>query len=172
MLQNIRNNSQGLVAKFIIGLIIIPFALFGIDSLVGGGGPANVATVNGEDITLMELDQAMNLERRRLLNRMGENADPSLLTDELLRGPVLERLIQQHLLMQAASDESVVVSATRHFIRHHLLKITGGITIATQDVLIQLGRKLTIFLKLAHINYGLINGGCRYHYRLVTSRLH
>ncbi|MCP3906777.1 MAG: peptidylprolyl isomerase [Oceanicoccus sp.] len=112
MLQNIRNNSQGLVAKFIIGLIIIPFALFGIDSLVGGGGPANVATVNGEDITLMELDQAMNLERRRLLNRMGENADPSLLTDELLRGPVLERLIQQHLLMQAASDESVVVSAT------------------------------------------------------------
>ena len=43
---------------------------------------------------------------------MGENADPSLLTDELLRGPVLERLIQQHLLMQAASDESVVVSAT------------------------------------------------------------
>ncbi|ARN75551.1 SurA N-terminal domain-containing protein [Oceanicoccus sagamiensis] len=110
MLQNIRDNSQGLVAKFIIGLIIIPFALFGIDSLVGGGGPIKAATVNGEDITAQELDQALNLERRRLLNRMGENADPSVLTDQLLRGPVLERLIQQRLLMQAAADESVVVS--------------------------------------------------------------
>ena len=110
MLQNIRDNSQGLVAKFIIGLIIIPFALFGIDSLVGGGGPAAVATVNGEDITLIELDQVLNLERRRLLNRMGENADPSMLTDELLRGPVLDNLIQQKLLIQAATDESVVVS--------------------------------------------------------------
>ncbi len=111
MLQNIRNNSQGLVAKFIIGLIIIPFALFGIDSLVGGGGPATVATVNGEDITLQELDQAMTLERRRLLNRMGEEGDPSLLTDELIRGPVLDRLIQQKLMMQVAADESVVVSS-------------------------------------------------------------
>ena len=110
MLQNIRDNSQGLVAKFIIGLIIIPFALFGIDSLVGGGGPAAVATVNGEDITLIELDQVLNLERRRLLNQMGENADPSMLTDELLRGPVLDNLIQQKLLIQAATDESVVVS--------------------------------------------------------------
>ena len=111
MLQNIRDNSQGLVAKFIIGLIIIPFALFGIDSLVGGGGPATVATVNGEEITLLELDQLVNLERRRLFNQMGENADPSLLTDELLRGPVLDRLIQQKLIIQAATDESVTVSA-------------------------------------------------------------
>ena len=110
MLQNIRENSQGLIAKFIIGLIILTFALFGIDSLVGNNGPAVVAAVNGDEISLAELEQGVSLERRRLLNYMGENADPSLLDDQRLRGPVLDRLIQQKLLLQAAADASVGVS--------------------------------------------------------------
>jgi peptidyl-prolyl cis-trans isomerase D len=111
MLQNIRNNTQGLVAKFIIGLIIIPFALFGIDSLVGGNGPAIVATVNGEDVSARDLDLAMQLERRRLVNAMGEDADPALLGDDRLKGPALDRLIQQKLMLQAASSASMEVSA-------------------------------------------------------------
>lgn len=110
MLQNIRENSQGLIAKFIIGLIVLTFALFGIDSLVGGNGPAIVATVNGDDITLADLEQGVSLERRRLLTYMGENADPSLLDDQRLRGPVLERLIQQKLLLHAAEDASIGIS--------------------------------------------------------------
>ncbi|WP_101759436.1 SurA N-terminal domain-containing protein [Oceanicoccus sp. KOV_DT_Chl] len=111
MLQNIRDNTQGLIAKFIIGLIIIPFALFGIDSLVGGGGPAKVATVNGEDITAAELQQAVNVERRRLLNLMGEQVEPELLDEARLRAPALERLIQQRLLLQIAKAEDIGVSA-------------------------------------------------------------
>jgi peptidyl-prolyl cis-trans isomerase D len=110
MLQNIRENSQGLIAKFIIGLIVLTFALFGIDSLVGSNGPAIVATVNGDDITLADLEQGVSLERRRLLTYMGENADPSLLDDQRLRGPVLERLIQQKLLLHAAEDASIGIS--------------------------------------------------------------
>jgi peptidyl-prolyl cis-trans isomerase D len=110
MLQNIRDNSQGLIAKFIIGLIIIPFALFGIDSLVGGGGQLNVATVNGEDISAAELDRAVELERRRRMNLMGENFDPTLLDEKLIRGPALEQLIRQRLLLQAAETSSVGIS--------------------------------------------------------------
>ena len=48
MLQNIRKNIQGTMAKVIIALIIVPFALFGIDSLIGGSGIQYVAEVNGE----------------------------------------------------------------------------------------------------------------------------
>ncbi len=104
MLQNIRDNTQGLIAKFIIGLIIIPFALFGIDSLVGGSGPSKVATVGDTEITMAELEQAINLERRRLMNAMGDNLDPSMLDEKLLRAPSLERLIQQKLLLETASE--------------------------------------------------------------------
>jgi peptidyl-prolyl cis-trans isomerase D len=102
MLQNIRDNVQGLVAKVIIGLIVVPFAIFGIESLVGGGGPAEVAKVNGEKIGESELVQAVGVQKRQLLARMGDNVQPALLDDAVLRGPALDGLITQHLLKQSA----------------------------------------------------------------------
>ena len=36
MLQDIRDNSQGVVAKIIVGLFIAVFALWGVDSIIGG----------------------------------------------------------------------------------------------------------------------------------------
>ncbi len=107
MLQNIRDNVQGVFAKVIIGLIIIPFAAFGIDSLLGGGGVVDVAEVNGEKITNFELQQGMAMYKRQLLNRMGENADPALLEDALIRDQVLDRLVQEKILLQRASEESI-----------------------------------------------------------------
>ena len=49
MLQNIRDNSQGVIAKVIVGFIIAIFALFGVESIIGGfiTSPP-VAEVNGE----------------------------------------------------------------------------------------------------------------------------
>lgn len=111
MLQNIRNNIQGVIAKIIIGLIIIPFAVFGIDSLVGGGGPVSVAEVNGVEVTEQELQRAIDLQKRRLMNMMGENADPAMFDDDLLRAPALEQLIQQKLMLQAAEDASIGISS-------------------------------------------------------------
>ncbi len=35
MLQSMRDNSQGIIAKVLVGLIIVVFALWGVDSLVG-----------------------------------------------------------------------------------------------------------------------------------------
>ena len=56
MLQTIRDNSQGVIAKVIIGFIIGVFALFGAESIVGGFLQGNeVASVNGEEITEQEL---------------------------------------------------------------------------------------------------------------------
>jgi len=110
MLQKIRDNSQGTVAKIVIAIIIVPFALFGIDSLVGGGGASTIATVGGEDITELHLQQEIYLQKRRLLNQMGENADYSLLDDNVLRAPALENLINKQLLVQAAAVRGVAVS--------------------------------------------------------------
>ena len=111
MLQNIRNNIQGVMAKIIIGLIIVPFAVFGIDSLVGGSGVVNVVEINGEDVSEQELLQAISMQKRRLMNMMGENADPNMFDDDLLREPALEQLIQQKLLLQAAEKASIGVSS-------------------------------------------------------------
>ena len=110
MLQNIRDNKQGLVAKIIIAIIIIPFALFGIDSLVGFSGPATVAEINDEEITSADLDQAIYLEKRRRINEMGDNVQPAMLEDDVLRGPALEQLIQKRLLLQFADNSGIALS--------------------------------------------------------------
>ena len=48
MLQDIRNNFQGTFAKIVIAIICIPFVLFGVESLFGGGAGNKVAEIDGE----------------------------------------------------------------------------------------------------------------------------
>lgn len=110
MLQNIRNNIQGTAAKVIIGIIVVPFALFGIDSLFSGGSQPPAATINGEKVSQAELQQAIAMQKRRLINMMGDKLDPSMLDDAVLRKPALDALIKQQLLLQAAADAGITVS--------------------------------------------------------------
>lgn len=110
MLQNIRDNIQGTAAKVIIGIIVIPFAFFGVDSLFSGSGQTPAAVVNGEDISEQSLLQAVALQKRRLIGMMGDSVDPAMLDDSVLRGPALNTLIKQQLLLQAADEADAVVS--------------------------------------------------------------
>ena len=110
MLQSIRKNIQGTMAKVIVGIIVVPFALFGIDSLLGGSVIQNVAEVNGQPITAVELQQQINLQRRQLLMSMGEDIDPSLLDEQKLAGIALEFLVQKLLLLEAASGYDMTIS--------------------------------------------------------------
>ncbi len=109
MLQNIRKNLKGTIAMVIITLMIIPFAITGIDSLLTGGGVQYLAEVNGERISAADVQVQVNQQKRRLLMTMGDNIDPSMLDDQLLVGPALDQIIQKSLLMQAARDYGLAV---------------------------------------------------------------
>jgi peptidyl-prolyl cis-trans isomerase D len=113
MLQDIRRNLQGTIAKVIVAIIVVPFALFGIDSLLGGGGVQYVAEVNGQGLSATELQQQINQQKRRLLNRLGDRIDPSMLDDQMLAGPALDYMISRVLLLQAAENYGLAVSDKR-----------------------------------------------------------
>ena len=89
MLQDIRQHTQGTAAKIIIGLIVISFAFFGIQSILVSGGDNEIAEVNGELIYPQQLQQAVDTQKRRLISMMGEQFDPAMLDDERLapQGP-------------------------------------------------------------------------------------
>lgn len=111
MLQSIRDNSQGIVAKIIVGLIAVTFALFGVESLVSLTSGSNApATVNGVEISQQELYQGVQLQRRQMLSQMGENADPALLDENLISNMVLEGLIEQSVLVQSAENQELTFS--------------------------------------------------------------
>lgn len=120
MLQDIRKNSQGTVAKMIVGLIVVVFALFGVESIVGGiGGDPEAASVNGEEISQADFLRAVEGKRRQILAQMGEQADPDLIDEGLLRTSVLEGLINEQVLVQDSADKGLFVSelAVDNYIR-------------------------------------------------------
>lgn len=110
MLQDIRKSTKGTAAKVVIGLIVISFALFGIESILLGGGGSSVAEVNGESVSPLELQQAVDTQRRQLIAMMGDDLDPELLDEQRLSARALEGIINRKLLMQAARGMDLTVS--------------------------------------------------------------
>ncbi len=108
MLQKIRDNSQGVIAKVIIGLIIAVFALFGAESIIGGfmtTPPA--AEVNGEEIS----EQQLLNSTQNLLASIGGN--PESFDQGLIEQIALNQLVEETLLRQAALDARMRVSDGR-----------------------------------------------------------
>lgn len=110
MLQNIRQNIKGPTTKIVVWLIVISFSIFGIESILLGGGGGGVAEVNGEEVTPQELQQAMNTQKRRIISMMGDNIDPAMLDDEVIGGQVLNSIIGRKLLTQSAEAMDLTVS--------------------------------------------------------------
>ncbi len=110
MLQDIRENAQGTIAKIIIGLLIVSLSIWGMDAIIGGfSGEPEVATVNGEDITEREFLRLVQMESQRRLSRM-DSPDPSLLNEDQIRKDVLESLIQQKVLIQDADSQGLALT--------------------------------------------------------------
>lgn len=109
MLQRIRDNVQGWLAKAIIAIIIVPFAAFGINAFFGGGGDPDVAKVNGEGIKTSQLNEAIYAEKQRIINQAHGTVSADELDDGKLRKEAMKSLVGRTLLEQAADNLGVVM---------------------------------------------------------------
>ncbi len=97
MLEAIRERTKGWLAKVILALITIPFALFGIDQyLQGAGSNVPIAKVEGDAITVQEFGNALQNLRNRLQSE--GQTDMTILDRPELRQSVLDKLINDRLL--------------------------------------------------------------------------
>jgi len=79
MLQDFRDNLNGVAKIVLVAIIIIPFALFGVDALfVGGDDVEEVANVNGESISERSLRQAVLVQKQQIMNKF-QDVDESLI---------------------------------------------------------------------------------------------
>lgn len=108
MLQDIRDNSQGVIAKVIIGLIVAVFALFGVESIIGGfTSSPPVAEINGEEITEVQLQASV----QNLLNSLGGSIES--LDQSLLEQVALGQIVEEVILRQSAQKASMSISSDR-----------------------------------------------------------
>lgn len=124
MLHFIRERAQGWVAWFIVGLISIPFALWGVNSYLTGGSEVVIAEVNGEEITQPQFQQSLQQYRDRMRQVMAEKFDPSQFDTVETKRQILDNLIQEKLLVAASqtlnqqiSDEQIgfIIRSTEAF---------------------------------------------------------
>ncbi|WP_111976615.1 SurA N-terminal domain-containing protein [Algibacillus agarilyticus] len=113
MLERIRESSQGIGAKIILGLVILSFAVAGVGSYINTQGDIPAAEVNGKAISQVEFDRAYQNERSRMEGQFGELFG-QLASDENymrnFRAGVLDRLVNQELSDQLADDLGLRIS--------------------------------------------------------------
>ena len=146
MLQDIREKSLGIIGKVIIGLIIAVFALFGVESIIGGfTQPPSAASVNGEEITQFQLDQNI----QNLMASIG--GDLNGIDSSFLESIALNQLVEETLLRQNAINKSMAISPSqidRNILATESFQISGVFnsdlairTMATQGLTVPMYRQ-------------------------------
>lgn len=109
MLNFIRERITGWLAYAIVGLLIIPFALWGINEYLDNGGSLVVANVNGTEISQREFQQAFYEQRARMKQMLGKQYD-SRIFDPQIKKRVIREMVNQQLLLQNADDVGYRIS--------------------------------------------------------------
>nr|WP_297349730.1 SurA N-terminal domain-containing protein [uncultured Glaciecola sp.] len=113
MLERIREGSQGPLAMTIVGLIIVSFAVTGVGSYLGSSSTQAAATVNGEEITVNEVESAYQNQRARMESQFGESVAAAFANETYLENfktQVLDQLISDKLVEQQATEIGLRVS--------------------------------------------------------------
>lgn len=121
MLDAIRKHTQGWLAKAILAIITIPFALFGIDSYLNqAGGNVAVATVAGEKISVQEFSNSIENVRNRLQSE-GQKVDAAMLDSPELKKSVLDGLITRRLVNKEVENAHFRISDDQ--LNQHILSM-------------------------------------------------
>lgn len=110
MLQSIRDRASGVILWFVVAIIVVPFAFWGINNYFGNAAQPKLATVGSAHITRQQFERAYEREYQRLMQAMGKNFDPSTLNQQAFRRNILAGLIQRALMSQQALREGYQVS--------------------------------------------------------------
>ena len=108
MLQSIHDRSQGWIIWIIFGLLILTFALWGVQSYLGVNEQPSVAVVDDIKITQNQYQRALQDQRQRFQAMLGANYDPKLFDT-----PAVRRNIAEQLIEEAVVNEFMINSGMR-----------------------------------------------------------
>jgi len=98
MLDKFRSYAQTKAAQVILALVLIPFALFGIDSYLNqAGNNLSIAKVDGYKIALPEYNRAIENVRNRMMSE-GKKLDPAMFDSFEFKESVVDGLITKQLI--------------------------------------------------------------------------
>ena len=98
MLDKFRSYAQTKAAQVILALVLVPFALFGIDSYLNKvGNNLTIAKIDGYKITLPEYNRAIENVRNRIMSE-GKKVDPAMFDSFEFKESVVDGIITRQLI--------------------------------------------------------------------------
>jgi peptidyl-prolyl cis-trans isomerase D len=130
MLQTLRDKTSGWIATVILGLLIIPFAFFGMESYLSQKVDTYAARISQppswwssapqawpisylwetHDIDSQEFRQRLETMRMRLRDEQGDKFDPKAFESLENKRDILDDMIDEQLMRLAAERDGIVVS--------------------------------------------------------------
>ncbi|MBH03362.1 MAG: hypothetical protein CMP08_04455 [Xanthomonadales bacterium] len=110
MLQKIRDGASGPLAYIVVGIIAVVFGVWGIGSYFTPSSDPAVATAGDTQITQSELQRAFDQRYQQLRQAMGDSFNTSVFPPGEVRRSVLQRLIDQAVVTQYASENGYRVT--------------------------------------------------------------
>lgn len=107
MLESVRNFLTGPRLVFIIAICALPFVFLGTSSLttVFSG---SIGTINGEEVTEWDFQNASAKVSQNLQDRFGEDFDINLLGEEFQLGQIRQELIAEKVLLAEARSIGLI----------------------------------------------------------------
>jgi peptidyl-prolyl cis-trans isomerase D len=128
VLEAIRKHAKGWLAKVILALIAITFALFGVDSYMKGDNNSGVvAEVGKVRISSAELTREIQTQSDRMREALGPAFDPAVTETADFRKQVLDSLIERKALLQEAQKLKLLAPDT------YIASVLGQIPAFQQD---------------------------------------
>lgn len=169
MLEFMRSNAKGMLGKVIVFVIVVVFALWGAESIVsistGGNAPASV---NGVDIKESEVQRLTQIQLRNIQEQLGGQVDPAFLNEALVRGNVIQSLINQQLELQSAQEAGLAYSdesVTEMIVESPVFQVDGSFDEETYRRLVsqsgytplQYKEVIRQGMMTSHLRSGLVN---------------
>lgn len=112
MLIEIRDRASSLVAYVIIGLLILSFALWGIQEYFGAGGAPAAAAINDVEIPVPEFSDRFQQYRQELRSNLGRNYEQQFPDEGVIKQQVIEGMVDMEILRQEVTEAGFRISDT------------------------------------------------------------
>ncbi len=113
MLQKLHEKTSGLLAKILLGIITIVFGgFFGTQQFMSAHSGTYVADVDGHEISQQEFRERWDSYRSRITQQFGNRVDMSLIDTPERKRQLLDQMIEEQLVLDAAEKQGAVVPKT------------------------------------------------------------
>lgn len=110
MLTWVRKNTSSIGMIILIGLLILSFAFWDVQSYFNQSTNSAIAVVNGEEITFSEWQQQFGAYKQNMMSQFGENLELDYFDSPMIKRGYLDQIVNAKLLQQAAKSSHFVAT--------------------------------------------------------------